>query len=207
VLADVYRAVAADFKASGCNAAVLFGLEFLSENSEPNRVVFAPTDDGAYMAPLGTQGAGMPPANMADGTNPFPIMRRPAGGEIHIWGAAARQEDGTQQLARDYDVLNALINQTALSLYRTCGLGGVLKITGGKNTPGPAHVRRGFVYVMRIQVEIPIVDIDFPCGPIDGSQKTWDTQDDVSANITVEMRESLPTGPLISSTNLIVSGS
>jgi hypothetical protein len=206
VLADVYRAVAADFKSSGCNADVRFGLEFVAENTDSNRVTFVPTDDGVYLAPLGIQAAGVPAAAMANGTNPYPIMRRVAGADVHIWGAAPRQEDGTDQLPRDYDVLNALINQTALSLYRTCGLGGQLRIQGGKNIQS-AHTRLGFTYVMRIQVEIPIVDIDFPCGPIDGSQKTWDTQDDVSANVTVEMRESLPTGPLMSSTNLIVSGS
>ena len=205
MLADVYRAVAADFRASGCPATVLFGLEFLAENAEPSRVVFVPTDDPAYMAPLGIQGAGLPAPDMSGGTNPFPVMRRAAGADVHIWGAAPRQEDGTQQLPRDYDALNALINQTALSLYRAQGLGGQLRIQGGRHTPTPAHMRRGFVYVMRIQVEIPILDIDFPCGAIDGSQKTWLTQDDVSANVTVEMRESLPTGPLMSSTNVIVS--
>ncbi len=130
------------------------------------------------------------------------MMTRSAGCDIHIWGAAA-QAPG-EQVRADYGVVDALINQTAMSLYRTAA--GVMRIVGGKFIDAPDHARRGFVYVMRIAVEIPILDIDFPCGCIDTNVFTWLLQDDVRANITAEMRESLPTGPLMSSANFIVEG-
>ena len=206
MLQDVYCFVRDDFRRSRCPAAVRFGAEFIAENADPvegsnvggGRVVFVPTSDGAYLAPLATRGAGIPPPSMSAGANPQAVMRRVAGCEIHIWGAAQRQEDGTQQLLKDYDVTDALINQTALSLYRAGGAG-VVSIAGGRFEKGPLHVRRGFVYVMNVRVEIPIVDIDFPCTRIDENTFTWLTESGVVASATVEMRESLPTGPLMDS--------
>lgn len=191
MLSDVFEFVRADFKRSGCPARVLFGERFKAENAEPNRVVFIPRQDGEYgtaviSAPLGT--------------NTRAIMRRDAGCDIWIWGATNKNDLGENQLAADYAVLNALINQTALSLYRACGLGRVLTVTGGQHDVNALIVNRGFAYTMRIKVAIPIVDIDFPCGCIDQNVFTWLTQDDVTAQVTVNaIAPGVPTGAVMSS--------
>lgn len=206
-LYDVFLFVKQDFPTNACPATVLFGREHIAENADPTdgsnaiggRVVFVPSTDPAYMAPLAIQGAGLPVPAMADGQNPRSFLRRQAGCEIHIWAAAQLQQDGAQQLPADFFALDALINQTCLSLYRAMALGGQLEIRGGANKPTPAHMRRGLVYVMNIGVDVPLVDIDFPCSRITTDAFTWFTQDDVTAQTTVEMRQSLPTGPLMSS--------
>jgi hypothetical protein len=192
MLHDVFEFVRTDFKNSGCPARVLFGEKFKAENAEPNRVVFVPRADGEYgtaviSAPLGT--------------NTRAIMRRDAGCDLWIWGAASSNSLGEAQLAADYNVLNALINQTALSLYRACGLGRVLTILGGQHDVNALLVNRGLAYTMRIKVSIPIVDIDFPCGCIDENVYTWLTQDDVTAQVTVNaMTPVVPTGATLMST-------
>lgn len=205
-LYDVFLFVKQDFPCHACPAFVGFGKEHLAENSDPTegsnaiggRVVFVPSTDPAYAAPLAVQGAGLPPPAMSAGQNPRSFLRRQAGCELHLWAAAQLQEDGTQQLAADFFALDALINQTALSLYKAQGLGGQLVIAGGKNLPNPAHMRRGLVYQMSIRVDVPLVDIDFPCARISTESFTWLTQDDVTVQATVDMRESLPTGPFMS---------
>ncbi len=197
MLADVFEFVRADFKRSGCPARVLFGERFKAENAEPNRVVFIPRQDAEYGAAV---------VSAPNGTNVRAIMRRDAGCDIWIWGAANKNDLGENQLPADYAVLNALINQTALSLYRACGLGRVLTVTGGQHDVNALIANRGFAYTMRIKVAIPIVDIDFPCDCIDTNVFTWLTQDDVAGIGTVEMRESIPTGPLMSSVTLTVPG-
>ena len=85
------------------------------------------------------------PGGSTTGANPRSYMRRDAGCEIWIWGAEGSGALGENQLAADYDVLNALINQTALSLYRYCGLGRVLTITGGSASEAAALAVIGFV--------------------------------------------------------------
>ncbi len=213
-LYDVFLFVRDDFKRHGCPAFVGFGKEFVAENQDPTagsnaiggRVVFVPSKDAAYGGAIQVQSAGIPVPAMGMGQNPRAFLTRHAGCDVHIWAAAQRQQDGTNQLPADYFALDALINQTALSLYQSQGLGGQLHIDGGKNLESPAHVRRGFVYVMNIRCEVPLVDIDFPCARITTEAFTWLVQDDVSANVTVNMRESLPTGPLMATAAFTVAG-
>jgi hypothetical protein len=132
-------------------------------------------------------------------------MQRSAGCDIWIWGAAKKNELGEEQLAADYDVLNALINQTALSLYRACGLGRILTITGGRHDVTALDVNRGLAYTMSIRVQIPIVDIDFPCGCIDTNVFTWLLQSDVNAAVTVRaIAPGVPTGGVMSTMNFLV---
>lgn len=214
-LYDVFLFVKQDFKTHGCPANVLFGAEHVAENADPTegssaiggRVVFVPSTDPAYTAPLAIQGAGAPAPAMANGQNPRSFLRRQAGCELHLWAAAQLQEDGTQQLPADFFALDALINQTALSLYHSGGLGGQLAIVGGSNKPTPAHMRRGLVYLMNIRVDVPLVDVDFPCARITTDAFTWLTQDDVTVQATVDTRESLPTGPLMSTAAFAITES
>lgn len=205
MLEDVFDHVVEDFKRSGCPARNLFGFEFLNENAEPNRVVWIPDQDGAFAPPVPAVHSFTRAEN---GQYPQSILTRSAGCTLFIWGASAptaKQEVGAQTRA-DYAVANALVNQTILSLYRAAGFGRVGQILGGKWTPASAFQRRGFQYELRIQIAIPILDIDFPCGCIDLNVFTWLTQDDVQANVTVEMRTPVPTSTLMSSTNFIVQG-
>lgn len=202
MLTDVFRFVRDDFRASGCPARVLFGERFKAEHAEPNRVVFIPRADGEYTAPVSTVLGGI-----TTGANPRSYMERQAGCDIWIWGANAANDLGENQLPADYDVLNALINQTALSLYRACGLGRTLTVTGGRHDVNALIVNRGLAYTMSIRVAIPIVDIDFPCGCIDTSVFTWLLESDVSADITVNaIAPGVPTGSIMSSMNFQVSG-
>lgn len=201
MLDDVCSFVRDDFRASGCPARVLFGERFKAENAEPNRVVFIPRGD-EYGNTVSTVLGGS-----TTGANPRAYMERRAGCDVWIWGAANANDLGEKQLSADYAVLNALINQTALSLYRAMGLGGVLTITGGKHDVNALVVNRGFAYTMSIRVAIPIVDIDFPCGCIDTNVFTWLLQDDVTADITVRaIAPGVPTGAIMSTMNFQVSG-
>lgn len=202
MLADVFRAVRQDFRASGCPAAVLFGEVHKAVNAEPNRVVFIPRKDPPYGNTVATVTGGS-----LTGANPRAYMSRHAGCDVWIWGASGRNDLGEEQLAADYDVLNALINQTALSLYRTMGLGHVLDITGGAHDVNALIVNRGLAYTMSIRVEIPIVDICFPQGTITACAKTWDLQGDVTANVTLNaIAPGVPTGTVMSSEQFQISG-
>ncbi len=202
MLTDVFRFVRDDFKASGCSARVLFGEKFKAEHAEPNRVVFIPRADSEFTAPISTV---YPLA--ANGANPRSFMERQAGCDIWIWGAANANDLGENQLPADYDVLNALINQTALSLYRACGLGGTMKVLGGQHDVNALIVNRGLAYTMRVRVAIPIVDIDFPCGCIDENVFTWLTQDDVTAQLTLQaIAPGVPTGAVMSTMQFQVGG-
>lgn len=202
MLVDVVNFVAADFLESGCPARVFLGKEFLAENQDANRVVFVPSSDPHYVNSVSSVSREqITSLNFARA-----LMARMAGCEVHIWGAAA-PIPGTDQVRADYQVLNALINQTALSLYRSSGLGHMCEFLGGShlNDRG-VHERRGFVYVMRIAVQVPIVDIDFPVGAIDTSVFTWLLQNDVSALTTVETVAAVPTGTVMSSMQFTVAG-
>ena len=204
MLIDVYDFVVRDFRASGCGAKVWFGAEFLAQHDDANRVVFVPTTDSRFEAPVPSV---HPQGSVANGQFARSILTRICGCEIHIWGGSGRIDLGEGQLRADYSALNALINQTVLSLYRAAGLGGVGRFLGGSHKPGPITERRGFVYVLNYQLAIPIVDIDYPCGPIDECVKTWLTESGVAANITVnELTPAVPTGTLMSSMNFQVSG-
>lgn len=196
MLNDVFEFVRADFKRSGCPARVLFGERFKAENAEPNRVVFIPRQDGEYVAPVpSVHGAEYKARSM---------MTRVAGCDVWIWGAANANNLGENQLPADYAVLNALINQTAMSLYRACGLGRVLTVVGGQHDVNALIVNRGLAYTMRIKVAIPIVDIDFPCGCIDQNVFTWLTQDDVTAVTVNAIDPIVPTGTVMSSMTFLV---
>ncbi len=201
MLTDVFRFVRDDFRASGCPARVLFGEAFKAENAEPNRVVFIPRNDPEYGNIVQSVLGGS-----TTGANPRSYMQRQAGCDVWIWGAEGSGALGENQLPADYDVLNALINQTALSLYRACGLGRVLTITGGKHDVNALVVNRGLAYTMSFRVQIPIVDIDFPCGCIDTGVFTWLLQSDVTADVTVRaIAPGVPTGGVMSTMNFLVN--
>lgn len=201
MLIDVYDFVVRDFRASGCNAKVWFGAEHIAEHADANRVVFVPTSDAQYEAPIPSV---HPQSKVANGQYARSMLTRVCGAEIHIWGAAGRSDLGEGQLRADYSVLNALINQTVMSLYRAAGFGKVGRFLGGRHQPSPLNVRRGFTYILNYQLAVPIVDIDFPCGPIDECVKTWLTEDGVSADITVNAITPVPTGAVMSSYEFIV---
>lgn len=201
MLVDVFRFVRDDFRRSGCPAQVLFGEVHKAVNAEPNRVVFVPREDPEYQNIVATVTGGSD-----TGANPRAFMRRDAGCDVWIWGAAAANDLGDDQLLADYAVLNALINQTALSLYRAMGLGRVLAITGGRHDVNALVVNRGLAYTMRIRVQIPIVDIDFPCGGITTDSKTWELQDLDAVNATVNsIAPGVPTGTVMSSFQFLVT--
>jgi hypothetical protein len=190
------------FRDYGCPAKVYFGKEFLAEHASPPRVVWVPTSD-TYELPIQNQAAGSPPAPSATGTNPRPIWIRWAGAELHIWGAAKEQEKETRQREKDQSVMDALVNQTIVALQKL--VPGYYRLQGGMQTPSPTAVRKGFVYILRVQIAVPIVDIDFPCDAIDTTVFTWTTASDVSGDITVEERLSLPTGPLLDAVEISTS--
>lgn len=187
------------FRDHGCPAKVWFGSEYLAQHDSPLRVVWVPTSD-VYEAPIATQGRGCPPESMEHGANPRPIWLRWAGAELHIWGGAKEQNDERRQREKDQSVMDSLLNQVIVALQKT--VTGYFRLQGGKQMPAPHNVRKGFVYVLNIQVAIPIVDIDFPCDAIDTSAFTWLTESGVTGDITVQERLSLPTGPILESVTI-----
>lgn len=201
MLTDVFSFVRDDFRSSGCPARVLFGEKFKAFNAEPNRVVFIPRADAEYGNIVQSVLGGS-----TTGANPRSYMQRQAGCDVWIWGAANANDLGENQLAADYDVLNALINQTALSLYRACGMGRILTITGGRHEVNALDVNRGLAYTMAFRVQIPIVDIDFPCGCIDTNVFAWLTESLDAVDVTVRaIAPGVPTGGVMSTMNFLVN--
>ncbi len=189
-LRDVARAVAVDFRNNSRPALVQFGTRFIAEHGEPPRVVFCPSaQPDRYGPPLQIQSPGPLPQSAAyvqsmGGANPRPIATRIVSTEIHIWGCApspltpaVKQEDA------DQDGLDALINQTVLSLFKVAP-GNNRSLTGSQKQ-GPSHVRRGLVYVLNAIVEVPIVDIEYT-GKIDECDRTWTLVPVEQFNITVQ---------------------
>lgn len=181
---DVIDKVAADFAAESVPADVLLGKEFLAENVEPwprGRVVFIPTDDSftpAKYVQLAAAGD--------EGQNPRPIMTRVCGCDVHIWAAATilTGVNARHQLRADFAALNALINQTVLSIWRACQ-GPNNRITSGTNNNRVQHVHRGLVYVLQFTVEVPITDGPWP-NPVGTPADTFTEESNVVQATTVQ---------------------
>jgi hypothetical protein len=175
-LLNVVNAVRDDFVKSNCPARVLFGKQWSAENDAPNRVVFFPSED-TYQP------------DIFSGANPRPIYTRNVGGEAHLWAAAPPQADANQQPDKDQDVLDALVNQTALSLYNVSKGPGVT-IVSGSQVQGVLLVRLGLAYVLRFTVQIPVLDIQFPKLGITSDVRTWAEINGATAVTTVELIDS-----------------
>lgn len=184
MLEDLIDRVRQDFVASKCPAPVYFGKEYEDENATPNRVVFWPTADT-----FGNANPAFIPFN-GPGSNLQSLLTIFSGAECHIWGAAPPQADPTQQLRADYGVLNALRNQTLLSLIRQAQ--GIVALVGGNTRQEVIHDRLGLVYVLQFTVQIPVVDIDFPTGAITTDAFTWPLVSGVTAAQTVILADPEP---------------
>lgn len=174
-LLAVVSFVAADFEENGCQAKVLFGPAFVGKNAAPNQVVFVATSD--------TYGA---PARIAQ--NPQAILTRNVGCEAHIWGAAPKQADSTQQYPTDQAVCDALVNQTLLSLTRAnCPVG--VQINTGTQRYDAINSALGAAYVLQFTIQVPVLRIRFPELGITEDVLTWRTVDPVEQDVTVDLVE------------------
>lgn len=196
MIADVVCAMRDFFTGTGCPAKVFLGEAHIAENAEPPRVVWIPTGD-RFTPPLQTQAKGVPPAPSYLGSNPRPVLTRWSGAEIHVWAGAGRLEaEQWRQYEKDLAALDALVNQTVLAVHKI--VPGYYNFLGADNRQRVHIVNRGLRTVLRVEIAIPIVDIDFPCDAIDTTVFTWLTQGDVVGQITVEELQT-PTGPSIGS--------
>lgn len=174
-LQDVVRDVAEDFVARNCPALVQFGKQYLKQHSSPNRVVFVPAADTFDPA-------------LSNGLNPRCVYTRNVGCDVAIWAQAPKQADAALKPILDQDVLDALINQTALSLYTVCSGQGVT-ISGGDPRFEAVVLAAGGAYALHFTIEVPIVDIDFPDLGISAADLTWDVESGVTQDVTVTLIE------------------
>lgn len=177
MLLDVVKAVARSFEEYGCPAPVLHGNEHIAEHAEPPRVVFIPSKSPEkFLPPLAIQAPGPLPQTSAwvenkGGSNPRQIARRLVTAEIHIWGGAPRQPDPKDQEDADQNALDALINQTVLSIHLVAP--GNDRSIQGRQLPNPNHVKRGLVYILDAVFEMPVIQVMFPPAVLDECRRTY----------------------------------
>lgn len=181
-LYDVFDAIVADFTASSVPCTLLFGSDHIAEHNDSPRIVMVPTSD-SYKAPQYVTPS--PVYNtMIEGLNPRTVLTRIEGGQVHIWASGATQSDATLQQRADYVALHQLVNQFVLSLHRVNP--GNYEVTGGRTIETTRNVRRGYVYVLDFEVEVPIIDVP------------WPTETGVSQDTTLQMVTALVGGTVMS---------
>lgn len=201
MLFDVACAMEKYFQQIGCPAKVLFGKVHIGTNLEEMRVVWVPGQSDTYEPPLATQPQGTTTpegtsAAMYQGSNPRPVWMRWASADLHLWAfATAGPMDGTQQERRDYAVLDALVNATVVALHKT--VAGYWRPRGGQNVDSHLVTRRGFGYVLPIQVALPVAEtFVFPCDGLGLGSYTWRGATLARIDATVNMvSPSGPSGP------------
>ena len=191
-LLDVAAEIARNFRFYNCPAVVEFGWDYVAQMDEPPRVVITPSErSDAYKPPLQIQSVGGLPQTWdyqqnAGGSNPRPIMTRVVSATAHIWGGAPIQSDPGQQDRADQQHLDALVNQTCLSIHRVAP--GNDRVLSGKQIKAPSTTNRGLAYQLEFAVEVPIVEVDY-CPPIDACSKTWIMANGVTATIIANLIE------------------
>ena len=166
MLTDVFDRMVQDFKARSCPAEILWGEHHKTDHGNAPRVIVYPGTD-TYGARASSNQGPWP----LRGANPRAVGTRYYGGVANIWGAGPEQRDPAAQNRADFGVVDALINQTAMSLHVACT--GMFTITGGEFVNDESQVRRGLVYEMTFDVQVPILDIPWPAVAINTSSKTF----------------------------------
>ncbi len=204
MLFDVACAMQEFFRQTACPAAVLFGEEHVATHTEQLQVIWVPVMADEFGPPTFT--GGPPIASTYEGLNPRAIASRWASADLHIWGFAPVQKQAPdRQVEKDYAVLDALVNHTYLALHKLVSPPG-MRLRRAGNLRSVLNVRRGFVYIMPIQIQIPFVDVSaFPCEKLGVSSTTWAEEPIDSVAVTVEERATIPTGTLIESVSFTVS--
>lgn len=206
MLFDVACAMQEFFRRTACPAAVLYGEEHVAVHTEQLQVIWVPVMGDEFGPPTFTGGPTHFGAAMYEGLNPRTFACRWASADLHIWGFAPVQKDQPErQVEKDYAVLDALVNHTLLALHKLCSAPGYRARRAG-NLRSVLNVRRGFTYILPIQVQIPLVDVSaFPCDKLGINAKTWSEEPIDAVAVTVEERVSIPTGTLIDSVSFTVS--
>ena len=203
MLFDAHCAMQDYFRATNCPAKVLFGEQHIAEHYEQLSVIWVPVVGDDFAAPTYTGAS--PISDMYKGLNPRTVMARWASADLHVWGFAPRQDDPARQTEKDYGVLDALVNHTLVALFVTLSLPG-FRARGGRNIRGPMAVRRGYSYVLPIQVQIPIVQLSaFPCEKIGLDAFTYLEKPIDTVAVTVTEQTTIPTGTVIESVTFSVT--
>jgi hypothetical protein len=187
VIEDVVDTIRKNFRANGCPAEVEVGPQFVAENAAPPRVVFVPGAEGdSFEGPLTIQqrfGATVEQPYQ----NPRSVATRWAGAVVHIWGAGVKQTEPQLQNAADRAALGALLNQT-ISAIHEAGFGSY-RLLGGAVDTKTKLIGYGLLYLLRIQLAIPVLQIpwvnDAPFGPGAAARtgNTWTNLSDVKPKI------------------------
>lgn len=202
MLFDAACAMRTYFESIGCPAKVYFGKVHLGTNLEELRVVWVPGEQDSIEPPLATQAQGAltaaeKAAFMYQSSNPRPVFTRWASADLHIWGFAGAgpmavpQGQKTQE-QKDYAVLDALVNSVIVALHKTAS--GYWRPRGGRNLDASLVARRGFGYILPIQLAVPVVEVfRFPCDGLGLGDYTWRGATLAAIDATVNMVS--PTGP------------
>ncbi len=188
MIEDAVDTVRKNFRSNGCPAQVDVGPQFIAEHGRPPRVVFVPGEEpDTFEPPLAVETrAGATPTQPYQ--NPQSLATRWAGASVHIWAAGIEQTDAQLQNAADRAALGALINQTYSAIYEM-GFGW-FRVGGGSVVTSPKLITYGLLYVMRVQIAIPVLRIPWvesaPFGPQAATRtgNTWTNLPGVKPKIT-----------------------
>lgn len=178
MIEDAVDTIRKNFRANGCPAEVEVGPQFLAENGKPPRVVFVPgeePDTFENFVPMQVR-AGSTYA-VTPYENPQALATRWAGAAVHIWACGIAQTDAQLQNAADRAALGALINQTYSAIYEA--VFGSLRVSSGQVETKLKLVTYGLLYVMRVQIAIPVLRIPwvenapFGSGAATRTGNTW----------------------------------
>ena len=100
---------------------------------------------------------------------------------MHIWAAGILQQDPALQNAADRAALGALVNQTIAAIHQQ-GFG-FYRLLGGQQIRDPKLIRDGLLYVLRVQIAVPVLEIPWVTAAPFGAQaatKTGNTWTNVS---------------------------
>jgi hypothetical protein len=168
-LVEIVNYLRENFLARSCPVPIYLGEQFVHDHAEPSRIVIVPSSDT-----FGPKSPSALPVAGQNFLNPRPIATRSVSATANIWAGAPPQQDPQKQLDADFLVLDALINVFLAALNAVAT--GITTIGAGTNTVGQAvHARRGLVYELQFQINVPIVDTPWPSIPVECSQ-TYTTE-------------------------------
>ncbi len=182
MISDLYDSVVEVFRRYGCPAAVYLGSQYQSQHTETLRVVIVQETD-SYAPPLPSLSPLATQQYMYGVINPRPVGTRKCGFFVELWATAPQQRDPQDQYRADLAYLDALINQFAVALQQTAS--GIHVLEGGQAGPGNgAAGSAGLGYVLRVSVDVPIIDAKWPAQQLSACTETW-VHRPATADITI----------------------
>ena len=153
MLVDFFEGFAAAVAARGFTGPVLLSRQGIARQTDPRL--------GRIVCVLGREAVG---PTIRIGGNPRQVATRAGFFEMHIWGALA-ETDGVRDDVQSLRNAEALV-QTAINAVKDCAVGtSTIDSCDWTRSEETTTVRAGWLAVLTMTVDVPIVDVTYPVSP------------------------------------------